>query len=353
MTSFNYVPDKGLSLDAVDGGALTFNPDPVVSGAATADLKAQPLVVAGPYQFIGGSVNGYGLLTSVATGDPTATTLANFFGNGADGDIVKNSTTTMTTDAYFNNLTINDTFVLNTAGFRVFVRGTLTLVGSGSIRNLGGNASGQTAGAAGAAGSLAGGQAGKTGGNTSTNGTAGTNGAAPSNGGGGGSGGNSPSNTGGSGGVQSTLSAVDGNAGLGANLLQTFWMRGVSTWSQITGGASGGSGAGGVNGVGGGSGGGGGTLLICAKKIVGGSGACFLVTGGNGGNGAAGASPGGGGGGGGGGFLTVITHDMAGYTGSTINSSNCASGGSPGSAGGGGAAAGIAGGNGVATLLVV
>lgn len=94
------------------------------------------------------------------------------YGSGMDGNVTISTNTTLTRDMYYNNLTINPGIVLNTAGYRVFVRNNLamaatstnqgdtkigrvgaasttgTLKGGGLssvIDSLGGNGNGQTA----------------------------------------------------------------------------------------------------------------------------------------------------------------------------------------------------------------
>jgi hypothetical protein len=63
----------------------------------------------------------------ILSSSPTATSI---FGTGADGDVtIAAGTTTLTRDMQYNNLVVNGT--LSTAGFRVFIRGTLT--GAGTI----------------------------------------------------------------------------------------------------------------------------------------------------------------------------------------------------------------------------
>ena len=56
------------------------------------------------------------------------------FGHGDDGDVTVTSNTSLTEDMYYNNLTINSGKVLNTNGFRVFVKNTLTLNGDIGIK---------------------------------------------------------------------------------------------------------------------------------------------------------------------------------------------------------------------------
>ena len=49
------------------------------------------------------------------------------YGSGMDGNVTISSNTTLTRDMYYNNLDVNAGIVLNTAGFRVFVRNRLTM----------------------------------------------------------------------------------------------------------------------------------------------------------------------------------------------------------------------------------
>ena len=49
------------------------------------------------------------------------------YGSGMDGNVNITSNTTLTRDMYYNNLQIDAGIVLNTAGFRVFVRNRLTM----------------------------------------------------------------------------------------------------------------------------------------------------------------------------------------------------------------------------------
>ena len=58
------------------------------------------------------------------------------YGTGLDGNGYINSTITLTSDMYYNNLEITSSGVVLTNGFRVFVKGTLTLnghIGMGSV----------------------------------------------------------------------------------------------------------------------------------------------------------------------------------------------------------------------------
>lgn len=55
------------------------------------------------------------------------------YGTGYDGDVVVNTNTTLSSDMYYNNLTINSNIVLTTNGYRVFVKNLLTLNGNSVI----------------------------------------------------------------------------------------------------------------------------------------------------------------------------------------------------------------------------
>ena len=52
------------------------------------------------------------------------------YGGGQDGTVVIASNTSLSRDMYYNNLTVNNGVHLNTNGYRVFVKGTLTLNGN-------------------------------------------------------------------------------------------------------------------------------------------------------------------------------------------------------------------------------
>ena len=54
------------------------------------------------------------------------------YGSGMDGNVTISSNTTLTRDMYYNNLDVNAGVTLNTAGYRVFVRNTLTGAGTSS-----------------------------------------------------------------------------------------------------------------------------------------------------------------------------------------------------------------------------
>lgn len=55
------------------------------------------------------------------------------YGHGADGDVVITTNTILSSDVYYNNLTLNSNVVLTTNGYRVFVKNVLTLNGNSTI----------------------------------------------------------------------------------------------------------------------------------------------------------------------------------------------------------------------------
>jgi hypothetical protein len=272
---------------------------------------------------------------SIYRTDLPTTDIAGAFGTGVDGDVVISSNTSLTRDMYYNNLTVNSTFILNPNGFRIFVRGILTL--NGSIAMTGGNGgagSGVTAGSAGTAaatgGSIYGGIAGLiggAGGPANTGGTAagtsattnviGTLAGVAS--GAGGNGGNGAGGGAGGGAGATPTSTIAGMLpyttpfALSLHTMLDTVVGFMKTAPQAAGGGGGGcgsnNGGGGNGGVGGGGGGGGasgGLIAVFAKTIIISSTGTITSRGGNGGAGAngtnaAGAPNLGGGGGGGGG----------------------------------------------------
>ncbi len=94
--------------------------------------------------------------------------LSEVFGDGDDGDGTISANTNMSRDMFYNSLTVNANITLNTKGYRLFVKNTLT--NNGTIMNNGGDGGdgglgvAGTAGTAGASGSLGGGATGGAGG---------------------------------------------------------------------------------------------------------------------------------------------------------------------------------------------
>ena len=54
------------------------------------------------------------------------------YGTGSDGTVTISTNTSLTSDMFYSNLTINDNITLNPNGYRIFVKNLLTL-GNGSI----------------------------------------------------------------------------------------------------------------------------------------------------------------------------------------------------------------------------
>ena len=279
----------------------------------------------------------------------TSLTLQDIFGNGADGTVTISGDTTLSSDMFYNDLTVNAGINLNTASYRIFVKGTLT--NNGTIRNNGSNGGnggiggtgglpGGTAGTAGTAvssgslpGTVAGGAGGAGGIGSDTGGGAagvkpadgssqakslGSDGVAGKYGGSGGTGGSGAGGEGGPGG--GAVAAAGTKTGTVFNTpkniisayelldtLPSFTVLSSSAGSAGSNGGGGGGGSitsqwGGSGGGGGGAGGPGGIVSIFAKSIV--NSATGIISalggnGGNGGNGGAGSGADGTGGGGG------------------------------------------------------
>lgn len=290
----------------------------------------------------------------------TSTILStNIFGAGTDGDVTisANSTTTLTRDMYYDDLTINGSIMSN--GWRIFVKNTIS--GTGNITATGtpgASCSGTAIGALGGAtttGFFRNGGGGA-GGNsvTAASGQAGTSTQALL----------SPltfsltrSGAGGTGGTQGNSGGTGGAAGASLGTTTRYTtddlysiLSGISystTTSQVhrilpgPGGAGGGSGGSSSGGSGcGGGGGATGNVAMVVARIFSGS-FSINVSGGAGGQGAdqfSGTAAGGGGGGGGKGGTGIRIYDTDTWSGTCI-----ASGGAGGGAGGGGSVAATAG----------
>lgn len=233
------------------------------------------------------------------------------FGDGLDGNVVINSTVTLSREMYYNNLTITATGRLKPAGFRIFVKGTLTIASGGSIDDDGNLPSGATggtiitarqtlgfgAGAGGNGGTQAvGGSGGGSGGSSSLN----PAGLAPTGGGGGAGGGTS----GGTGGGASQ--PIQGQRWNGTCWMQQGRFNNGTNSALYNGGAGGGGGGSdAATATGGGGGGGAGGVWIAAKYVV--NAGRISANGANGANATGTAGNAGGGGGGAGGLVCVGT----------------------------------------------
>lgn len=281
-------------------------------------------------------------------------TAGSYFGDGSDGDVIISTDTSLSADMFYNNLTINNGITLNPNGYRIFVKGTTTFLGTGKIARNGNNGSGQNGGDAladgtikGAYGGGDGGAGGEyTGGGTDGYpGVAGTNSTSISNlsGSTGGNGGNAVDNfykgkggAGGAGGTSSgenaifenqeriTVTTVTLDTENEQRISRLAIVKGVSSGETLSMTASSGGGGGGgtignesVAGNGGGAGGNGGIVYLASSIINTVNGNNFIeAKGGNGADGgdASSGTPnksggGGGGGAGGNGGLVILIYN--------------------------------------------
>lgn len=270
------------------------------SGPTTLDITT---IADGQYLKRSGT-NVIGASTSTPAGFMSA-----IYGPGSMGDLVVPNATpiSLTKDSYYQNVTIQGTGSLRTAGWKLHVAGTLTISSAGSVHDDGNAASGSTAGGALTGGSSCRGLTGAGGngvintvgggaaGSTSTASALNNSNASPA----GGAGGTSGAQAGGAAGT-----ATASNQGPWGN-----WLTGrgasATAWTGGAGGGSGGCSTATTTSSGGG-GSGGGVCWVAAKSIA--NSGRISCNGGTGGN--ATTSSGGnasGGGGGGGGIVFLIT----------------------------------------------
>jgi hypothetical protein len=267
-----------------------------------------------------GAISGLSGTTSFGQVFPTGASqnYAGLFGDGTDGAVTLDGTTTvswatlsggnytMTRNPMLTRLTINSGVTLNTAGWLIFCRGTVT--NNGTISAVGGNASGSTAGTgpwttnaplignAGASGSTGAGTAGSSSGARIGVGTSGGGGAGVSAGG--------------------ASGAARGSTSM-SQYRPPFSALSVLSWSnggplQPSGACGAGAGGGDGTNAGGGGGGGGGIIVIYAWVLT--NNGTMTVAGGNGGTPAAGNAGGGGGGGGG----VILAYTLSAWTAGTL-----------------------------------
>jgi hypothetical protein len=162
--------DKSLKAKD-DAGVITETvpvPLPITKGGTGQTTKAPafdalaPTATRGDLIVRGASANGalaIGTSNQVLSTDGTDPIWRNRsfpFGDGSDGDVTIAAPTTLTRDMMYNNLTVNAGQTLKTAGFVVYVNGTLTVAATGVIDGSGGaggngvNGAPFTGGAAGA-----------------------------------------------------------------------------------------------------------------------------------------------------------------------------------------------------------
>jgi hypothetical protein len=375
---------SGLSMDA--NGFVTGTPDavtttsyvqPTIRVTDPATLAYLDYVPADPNSFnvragIKSAANGLMYRTDVAGEAEAFDYIAQYFGDGSDGDITINGSNsysfavlsggvnTLSREIYANNLTITGSGILSNnsnSGYDIYVAGVLDISSAGANGIFAGggtpSAGSSLAGAFGTAGGTAG--VGATGaggaGGSASNVTVGGGGRGGIGGGGGSAGDGGAGSSGAAG-----SSGTSGNIGIPAvprpfvtnDIYQT-----PATFAPIGGGAGGGGGGGGGgNGIaaganGGLGGGGGGRLRIFARTINrSGSTAAGAISakgaaGINGSAGAASGRAGGGGGlGGGGGKIRIVFGDLTGSTATNAIDASGGTGGNGGNSGGGTATAG-------------
>lgn len=225
------------------------------------------------------------------------------FGDGSDGNVTVSSPLTLTRDMYYNDLTVNK--AITTSGYRLFVKGTLTL-NNNAIVATGSPASGTTQPTAAVAGTIGVGGQGGTG--LVTANSNGGNGGAGDAGGSGGNGGNGGASSGGTG-------TSSGNSIHRITIDMLFGL------ALVAGGAGGGAGGNGnAAAKNSGAGGNGGNILAIFARTIDNSASSiaeiFKATGGSGGDAnnipASANGPGGGGGGGGGWVYVVYKYKVGG-----------------------------------------
>lgn len=106
---------------------------------------------------IGDSVSAWSSLAYGGLSGPQSTSVLESYGDGSDGTVsLSSGVTTLVRDMFYGNLTLTGTAQINTAGYRIFISGTLDISAAqaGAIFNNGGtgsNSASQTGGAVGTA----------------------------------------------------------------------------------------------------------------------------------------------------------------------------------------------------------
>lgn len=269
-----------------------------------------------------------------------------WFGDGSDGDVIISTDTTLARDMFYNNLTVNNGIFLYANGYRIFVKGIITTIGTGKVDrsgNNGANGAGSAppgpkinaaGGAALPAGTLTGVSAGGQGGGAD-NGNSFEAGAAAA------SVTNSIGVVGGAGGGPRPTGTVTAaspsiHSPYPVYLLDTTAILMRNATGQFNGSSSGAGGdsSGGNGGTRGGGGGGssGGMIFIAAKEMNFSANDSIRAIGGNGGTGAtSGLGNASGGGAGSGGVIVLIYKTMSG---TTLTASTALAGGTGGTVGG-------------------
>lgn len=231
-----------------------------------------------------------------------------FFPNGNGGSLIVSSNTTLTSDVYCDNYTVNVGSTVTLAGYRIFAKNMIE--NNGVIERDGTDATGTAATPALAAGTTGAAGAGGAGGTAA--GSAG-GASAVALGGLGGAGGLGSGGAGGAAGTQTLVTAANGGVDVAWVFDQAVKARDLSN-SLITGGAGGGGGGG--DGTAGGAGGAGAGTIVLVSKTITGTGV-IRAQGGDGFQPVAGNR--GGGGGGGGGVIVLISENDTTATGLTVS----------------------------------
>lgn len=240
--------------------------------------------------------------------------VASLFGDGSDGDVTITGTVTLSREMLYNNLTVASGAVLDTANYRVWVRGTLTNYG---VIHCDGYSANSRYGAPRREAYMTFGRSGKGGAGGTGAGSAGgfTYVLEGGLGGRGGSGGSGSAGAGGSSPAGGYPSGFPRLRTLFDLMMMCFIRhRGLTDdypWGDVwcvDGGCGGGGGGGDGTNYGGGGGGGGGIVWIAARKII--NNGTIRARGGNGYSPTVGNCGGGGGGGGGG--IVLIYREKSG-----------------------------------------
>lgn len=237
--------------------------------------------------------------------DSDSSDISAIFGDGNDGDVEVSTEITLTRDMYYNNLTITGTGTINTASYRIFVKGILTVHEFGTIQNNGLNGSTGSGGGTPPSGVFGPGGYGAEGGYFLGLPDGEPGGSTVTGGGSGGAGGDG---TDGVGGIPGLIALNNNEGGIRYFGHYPQIVKGSTVGGAIRyAGGTGGGGGGGGNSVemGGGGGSGAGVVLICAADIMAYNYSNIKAVGGNGGDGESMTDTGGGGGGGGGSILVI------------------------------------------------
>src|SRR5271165_5930419 len=129
-------------------------------GTAAQWSSANPILAQGEEGYetdtgkmkIGDGVTAWASLVYGGPIGPAQTQVLEGFGDGSDGTLtISSGVTTLTRDMFWSNVTISGTGQINTAGYKMFVSGTLDISAAGAAAifdngGTGGNSASQTGG---------------------------------------------------------------------------------------------------------------------------------------------------------------------------------------------------------------